>query len=579
MKNHRNLLIYQTSSLRQSDFQAYDKFLKYIKKIKIKKLILICIILVFTGCANQVSQVASYDIVIYGGTSAGVIAAVQAKKMGKSVVLIEPGEHLGGLSSAGLGATDIGNKAAIGGLSREFYHRLYLHYIKDKSWSYQKPQQFKRGGAYWQTGDQNWEKEQSWWLFEPHAAEEIFNDFVREYKVPVIFNQRLDLQTGVIKKAGRIIAIKTESGSLFKAKMFIDATYEGDLMAKAGVSYTIGREANSQYRETLNGVQIKNARMHQLEKCVDPYVVPGDPSSGLLPGIHFDQPGGEGRADHRVQAYCFRMCLTDVPENRISYTKPPNYNEKQFELLLRYYEAGYDRIPWQPVSVPNRKTDTNNRDGFSTDFIEMNYEYPDGNYAVRVRIISEHETYQKGLMWTLANNSRVPLKVRREVNRWGLAKDEFADNNNWPYQLYIREARRMVSDYVMTEKNCRRKEIAGDSIGLGAYNMDSHNTQRYIDSNDCVRNEGDIQVAVAGPYQISYRAIVPKNNECRNLLVPVCLSSSHIAYGSIRMEPVFMVLGQSAATAASIAIDKGLDIQKIDYQQLKKRLLKDKQIL
>ena len=534
-----------------------------------------------SGCEGTIrGERESFDVVVYGGTSAGVAAAVQASRMGKSVVLIETGRHLGGLSSGGLGATDIGNKNAIGGLAREFYHRVYLHYLKDDSWVCQERRDYRRGEDYWRGGaEESWDQEQAWWMFEPHVAEAIFNDVIREASVPVVYGERLDLRNGVEKDGTQVIAIKMESGRAFRGKMFIDATYEGDLMAKAGVSYTIGRESNCQYNETLNGVQTKNARSHQFEKPVDPYIRPGKASSGLLPGVHGDGAGIEGQGDHRVQAYNFRLCLTDVPENKVPFTKPANYDPLRYELLLRYYEAGFDEIPWIKSMMPNCKTDINNKHAFSSDNIGMNYSYPDGDYTTREKIVAEHVNYQKGLMWTLANHPRVPVIVREEVGRWGLAKDEFIDNGNWPHQLYIREARRMVSDYVMTERSCRGIVAVSDSVGLGAYGMDSHNTQRYVDEYGHARNEGDIQVSVAGPYPISYRSIIPKANECSNLLVPVCLSASHIAFGSIRMEPVFMVLGQSAASAACLAIDDNVSVQQLDYQKLRKQLLRDGQVL
>ncbi len=538
------------------------------------------VIVALTACELvQQVQSDSYDVVVYGGTSGGVMAAVQAARMGKSVVLIEPTGHIGGLTTGGLGATDIGNKKAIGGLAREFYHRVYLHYRQADSWKYEKREQYRRDPNIWHGGTQLWDQEQAWWTLEPHVAEAIFNVLVRDHKVPVVYNERLDLKDGVHKEGTRITAIKMESGRVFRGEMFIDATYEGDLMAKAGVSFTVGREGNAQYAETLNGVQTRRAVSHQFVKCVDPYVRPGDAGSGLLPGVRGDKPGVEGEGDKCVQAYCFRMCLTDAPENKIPFPKPANYDELRYELLLRYYEAGYDAIPWLPTMMPNRKTDTNNGDGFSTDDIGGNYDYPEGDYEEREAIVAEHESYQKGLMWTLANHPRVPEKIRRQVSRWGLARDEFTDNNNWPRQLYVREARRMVGDYVMTEHNCRGREIAPDSVGLGAYGMDSHNVQRYVDANGCARNEGDVQVPVAVPYPISYRSIVPKESECSNLLVPVCLSASHIAYGSIRMEPVFMVVGQSAATAACLAIDANITVQELSYVQLQARLLKDRQVL
>ncbi len=535
-------------------------------------LLLTITLVIVSGCSmNQARPHNSYDVVVYGGTSAGVIAAVQASRMGKSVVLIEPGNHLGGLSSGGLGATDIGNKNAIGGLAHEFYHRLYLYYSADSSWTWQSRDQY--------SSDRDWNKDKTFWMFEPHVARKLFDKFITDEDIPVVYHQRIDLNKGVQKKDSRIIALVMESGSIFRAKMFIDATYEGDLLAIAGVSYTIGRESNSKYDETLNGVQTKNARYHQFIKPVDPYLTPGDPSSGLLPGISGDPPGSDGQGDHRIQAYCFRLCATDVPANRRPWPKPENYNPLRYELLLRNFEAGDHRIPWLLSHMPNRKTDSNNKFAISTDNIGMNYDYPDGDYQTRNRIEAEHENYQKGLMWTLANHSRVPDEVRRYFQTWGLAKDEFTDNDNWPHQLYIREARRMVSDYVMTQHNCQGRIQAQKPVALAAYTMDSHHVRRYVDVDGHVRNEGDVQVGGFPPYPIDYRAVVPKQHECTNLLVPVCLSASHIAYGSIRMEPVFMVLGQSSATAACLAIDEDVNVQNISYPKLKKRLLDDRQKL
>jgi hypothetical protein len=392
-----------------------------------------------------------------------------------------------------------------------------------------------------------------------------------------VSGERLDLKKGVIKNGARIVKVVMESGREFAGKVFIDATYEGDLMAKAGVSYHVGREANSVYGEAINGVQTAHSISHQFIKNVDPYVKPGDASSGLLPGIEKD-PGVEFSGDKKVQAYNFRMCTTDVPENRRDWEKPANYDERWFELALRNVEAGDLRISWAPTPMPNRKTDTNNNFAISTDFIGQNWDYPEAGYEVRDKIWKVHEDWQKGLMWTYAHHPRVPEKMRAAFQKLGLAKDEFADNGNWPRQLYVREARRMIGDYVMTEKNCKRQEVVEDSVGMGAYNMDSHNIQRYVTKEGYVRNEGDVQVG-SRPYPVSYRSIRPKAAECSNLLVPVCLSASHIAYGSIRMEPVFMVLGQSAGTAASHAIDENTTVQGIDLAKLKARLLKDGQML
>jgi hypothetical protein len=512
------------------------------------------------------------DVVVYGGTSGGIVAAVQAARMGRSVVLIESGRHLGGLTSGGLGATDIGDKRAIGGLAREFYGRIRRHYADPSAWTRETLQEYRKRTSHMVDDD-------CMWTFEPHVAEKVFRQMLAEAHVPLVFDERLDLKQGVRKQDTRIVAIVMESGRVFAGRTFIDATYEGDLMAKAGVSYTVGRESNAQYGETFNGVQTHNATAHQFTKPVDPYVTPGDAGSGLLPGVHDGGPGQEGSGDRRVQAYNFRMCLTDVAENRIPFPRPANYDPLRYELLLRYLEAGGAGFPADNAGIPNRKTDTNNNGAFSTDDIGANYAYPDGDYATREKIIADHRDYQLGLMWTLANDPRVPAGLRQQANRWGLAKDEFTDGDHWPHQLYVRESRRMIGQRVMTELHCRGSQVVEDSIGMGSYMMDSHNVQRYVDPAGQVKNEGDVQVHGHPPYPIGYRSVVPKPSECTNLLVPVCLSASHIGYGSIRMEPVFMVLGQSAATAAVQAIEADCPVQSIDYARLRERLLRDKQVL
>ena len=510
------------------------------------------------------------DIVVYGATSGGVVAAIQARAMGRSVIVVEPGRHVGGLTSGGLGATDIGNKAAIGGLAREFYRRIGRHYAEATAWRHEARDDYQdRRKA---------PGELEMWTFEPHVAERIYRDWLAEAGVELATGERLDLEDGVATDGAVIRSIRMESGRVFTGRMFIDATYEGDLMAEAGVSFHVGRESRSTYGENLNGIQLAKAVKHQFTHDVDPYVVPGAPASGLLPLISPEPAGVDGDGDARVQAYCFRMCTTDVPENRAEWPKPASYDENTYELLLRNFEAGDHRIPWSPVLMPNRKTDTNNNFAVSTDFLGANYDYPCGDHATRERIVAAHRDYQQGLMWTLANHARVPEEVRAHFRRWGPARDEFVDNGHWPHQLYVREARRMIADLVMTQLHCQQQEIADDPVGLGAYNMDSHNVRRLVTPDGSVRNEGDIQVGVS-PYRISYRSIRPKREECTNLLVPVCLSASHIAYGSIRMEPVFMVLGQSAATAAAFAIESDAAIQDVPYDRLRQRLLADGQVL
>jgi len=543
-----------------------------------RRSLLICTLLSLVApiVASAQEPAPQYDVVVYGGTSAGVIAAVQAKKMGKSAVIVGPDKHLGGLSSGGLGFTDSGRKETIGGLSREFYHRLYEYYQQPSSWKWQKQADFGNRGQGTPALDG---ANRTMWVFEPHAAEAVFDEFVKEFEIPVFRGEYLDREKGVKKEGDRIASITMLSGKTFKGKAFIDATYEGDLMAVAGVSYTVGREANAKYSETLNGVQTRNSHSHRFVVPVDPYVKPGDPKSGLVWGVHGDGPGSDGEADKRVQAYCYRMCMSNVPQNSVPFPKPADYDEAKYELLFRNFEAGDMRLPLKPDMLPNGKTDTNNNCAFSTDALGLNYDYPEASYEEREEILARHVSYQQGLMWSLANHPRVPQKIRDQMAKWGLAKDEFTDNGNWPHQIYVREARRMVGDYVQTEQDCRRIRICEDSIGLGSYNMDSHNTQRYVTADGKAQNEGDVQVSPGGPYAISYRAIVPKKGEAANLLVPICLSSSHIAYGSIRMEPVFMILGQDAATAAVLAIDAKIAVQDVPYTKLRERLAADGQVL
>jgi hypothetical protein len=529
---------------------------------------------------GQSIHAAEYDVVIYGGTSAGVIAAVQAKRMGKSAIIVCPDQHLGGLSSGGLGFTDTGNKAVIGGLAREFYHRIWKHYDQPDAWKWQKREDYGNKGQGTPAIDG---EQRTMWIFEPHAAERVFEDFVREHQIPVQRDEWLERSKGVKKTGARITSITMVGGKSYSGKMFIDATYEGDLMAASGVEYHVGREARSVYGEQWNGIQtgVLHHRHHfgVLKQKISPYVVPGDASSGVLPRLSIAPPGEYGEGDKRIQAYCFRMCLTDHPENIVPFPKPEGYDPKQYELLVRIFDAGWRETFDKFDPIPNRKTDVNNHGPMSTDNIGFNYDYPEASYERRHEIVHEHESYQKGWLYFIANDPRVPRDVQQAMRRWGLSRDEFKDNGNWPYQLYIRESRRMIGMFVMTENELLKSRPTPESIGMGSYTIDSHNVQRYITPDGSVQNEGDIGVPTKGPYEIAYGSIVPKKGQCENLLVPVCLSSSHIAFGSIRMEPVFMILAQSAATAAAMAMDDSLKVQDVPYAKLRERLLKDGQIL
>jgi hypothetical protein len=513
-----------------------------------------------------------HDLVVYGCTSAGIMAAVQAKRLEKSVILVCPEQYLGGLSSQGLGWTDTGDHSVIGGLSREFYARIKQAYDDESRWTEQTSDSYSHYDA----------DADTMWVFEPHVAEEIFEAFATEYELDIRRGEWLDRDGGVLVEGARIQSISTLSGTTYPGRMFIDATYEGDLMAAAGVSYTVGREGNAEYGETLNGVQTAEADSHQFTDKISPYVVPDDPSSGLLPRISADPPGVDGEGDDRVQAYNYRVCLTNDPDIRMPFAEPEGYDAGQYEVLLRMLLAGSRHVFSKFDPAPNHKTDTNNSGGFSTDNIGMNYAYPEASYEERAAILLEHQTYQKGYFYFLANDPRVPDDVRSDMSEWGLPEDEFTDNDGWPHQIYVREARRMVSDFVMTENHLRGTMSTPEPIGMGSYNMDSHHTQRYVvedPAGDYVWNEGDVQVDPGGPYPISYRAVVPKKDESENLLVPVCLSSSHIAYGSIRMEPVFMILGHSVATAAALALDNDVAVQDIDYAALRAQLRADDQVL
>ncbi|TDV55392.1 FAD-dependent oxidoreductase [Actinophytocola oryzae] len=483
------------------------------------------------------------DICVYGGTSAGVTAAVRAARHGRSVVLVAFGRHLGGLTSSGLGATDAGRADAIGGLSREFYRRVGAHYGSTESFA-----------------------------FEPHVAEAVFDAWVAEEGVGV--HREHPLSTVDIT-GGRITALRTENGTVFRAGVYVDASYEGDLMAAAGVTNTVGREGNATYGETLNGAQFRTG--HQFQRVIDPYRTPGDPASGLLPGVQPDAPGTPGQGDHRIQAFNFRVCLTKAADRR-SFPRPPGYDPARYELLRRYLAAGVWDAMRLNTPMPNGKTDLNNNGAVSTDNIGRNYDWPAGDYATRERIFQDHVTYQQGMLYYLANDPAVPQAIRAEVSAWGLPADEFPETGGWPHELYIREGRRMVGDYVVTEHDCRGARVASDPVGLASYNMDSHNCARVV-VNGAARNEGDVQVAPAGPYGISYRAIVPARGECANLVVPVALSASHIAFGSVRMEPVFMLLGHAAASAAHLALESGAAVQDVDYPALRRGLLADGMVL
>jgi len=497
----------------------------------------------YTRPETLLNKTIACDLCIYGGTSGAIAAAVIAKRQGLSVVVLEQSQHVGGMTSGGLSLTDIGNKQAIGGVSREFYRRV---------------------GSYYGVAEH--------WRFEPKVADQVFHDWIREEKIEVYTSSFL---SRVECKDNRIIRLWTENGIEVTSKMFIDCSYEGDLMEAAGVSFTVGRESNSQYGETLNGAQVRNT--HQFNFPVDPYVVEGDPASGLLPGIEPEEPV-TGQGDHRLQAYNFRLCLCKNPANQIPFTQPEGYDRSHYEILARYCRAGYVPLFNKFDPLVNDKVDMNNHGAFSSDYIGYNHGFVSASYAEREEIFQAHVRHIKGLLWFWKQDAAVDKSFQEPFQQWGWAADEFVDCGGFSRALYVREGRRLVGDVVMTEHHCTGTATAEDSIGLAAYTMDSHNCQRFV-KDGRIYNEGDVQVHAGPPYPVSYRSLIPKNGECENLFVPFCLSASHIAFGSIRMEPVFMILAESCVHAARLAIQDGVSVQNVSYAALKEKLLQAGQIL
>jgi hypothetical protein len=504
------------------------------------------------------------DVVVYGATAAGVIAAVAVAREGRTVLLVDPGRHVGGMVSGGLGATDTGNRGAIGGYSREFFDRVRTHYTKTYGADAPAVKACSDG-----------------FHFEPHVALAVFKAMLAEVKVTPHFDQPV---RRVEKKGAHLLSLVSTTGDTFAGTVFIDASYEGDLMARAGVASTVGREGRAQYRESLAGVQARSPA-HQWPITVPPFVKGGEKARQLLPFIQPDALEEAGTGDRKVQAYNFRLCMTDRKDNQVPFERPKAYAPERYELLARYLARKPDLKVAQlmnPVRLPNDKTDTNNNGPFSTDHIGAGWAYPGADYRLRATIWQDHLEYTQGFLYFLANDPQVPPALHKEMQRWGLAKDEFLDTDHWPPQLYVREARRMVGVYVMTQADLMDNRTKDDSVGLGSYNTDSHHVQRVAVKDaggaDAVLNEGDFQVPVQ-PYAIPYRSLLPKEGQCDNLVVPVCLSASHVAYGSIRMEPVYMILGQAAGVAASLAVDGKTTVQKVPADRLTDLLKKQKAVL
>lgn len=524
--------------------------------------VVFCSLLAVALAAPMASaKVTASDICIYGATSGGVIAAVEAARMGKTVSLLEPGNHVGGMTSSGLGWVDFGRKNAIGGAAREFFERVAAHYPGAKG------SEAAQGPG---------------WTFEPHVAEDIFRQMLSEARVKTQFGRQL---AGVNKEGTRIVSLVMTDGDVFRAKIFIDASYEGDMMAGAKVGYAIGREFSRQYNEPLNGIHVNRPAIGGKSLRIDPFLIPGDRSSGLIPLVQTASLGAEGDASPIVQSYNYRLCLTRKAANRMRIDPPPNYDPREYELLARFIAARVAADPQFNLKdmlkidpMPNGKTDVNNNGFVSTDYIGYAAEYPEADYKKRQLIAKDHENYTRGLLCFLATDQRVPANIRKDMNEWGLCRDEFRDTGGWPFQLYVREARRMIGSYVMTQHDCENKTVIPDSVGLASYMLDSHCCQRLVQDGRVV-DEGGTGFRISRAYPISYRCLVPKIDECQNLLVPVCCSASHVAYCSIRMEPVFMILGQSSGAAAVLAIDAKVPVQQVPYEALAGQLRRDHQVL
>lgn len=519
--------------------------------------------------AAAASRAAKYDICVYGATPAGVTAAIEAARSGKRTLLVAAGNHIGGVATSGLTATDINRHTVIGGIAEEFYGRIYEHYLSPSAWRCQERDEFMTLTLKRTFSGKN-DARRMQWVYESGVGERIMLGMLDEAGVEVLRSAPIELERGVKKRKNAISAIRLTDGTTVEAAVFIDASYEGDLMAQAGVSYISGREPQSRYNESLAGISL--GERIKLQPFKD------EEHKQLWPNVYGSLWDEEGEGDNRTQSYCYRLTLTDDPQNLRPIECPEDYDPEIYAVVAAHKIWNNPDVELKNVitftPMPNRKTDTNH-----LDFVGASYDYAEAGYAERRNIERAHRNYALGMLWFLGHDERVPERLRNEMLRWGLAKDEFTDNGNFPVQLYVREARRMVGDFVMTEHNVRKsyRVDAGESAGVGSYMLDCHYVS-YVADGDCIRIEGGIFESTR-PYAVSVRALMPRESECSNLLVPVCLSASHVAYSSLRMEPTFMVLGQSAGAAAVLAAENGCAVQKIDYNQLKRRLEAEGQIL
>jgi ribulose 1,5-bisphosphate synthetase/thiazole synthase len=530
------------------------------KFLKVLYLLTACALL--NACNNEVNQnVLTTDICILGGSEAGFTAAIQASRLGKKVVLIEPTGHPGGMVVEGLGKDmRFGNARVIGGIAREFYEKVEAHYgLKAE---FENPKWYSK--------------------YEPSIAEAVIEQMLEEEKnITIIRNTRIKEQNGVEKKGNRIEKVILENGSEIKAKVFVDASIEGHLLHFAGITTETIREGNEKYGEKLNGVQEVNT-FKQFTVDVDPYIIEGDSTSGLISTIQAGELGNHGDPSHYIQGFCFRMCLTKDEQNKLPINKPEDYVSERYEIYRRHLKEG-GQLFRPEANRHNGKTDIGSWHDLSANLYGENWEYPQGDYEKQDSIIQYHRSFTLGLLWFLQNDESVDSLTRANWEGWGLPKDEFTDNGNWPRRLYIRSGRRMVSEYVITEHNVdiKVKDTVSDPIAIAWWPPDVHHARRIVKDGKAY-NEGFTHVENDGtwkPFKISFQATVPKKDECSNVLTPTCLSSSYVGYGSIRIVPTFMIMGQSVGAAATIAVNENLDVQDIPFPELEKVLLSQNQLL
>ena len=500
------------------------------------------------------------DVIVYGATPGGFCAAIAAAREGAKVLLLEPSAHVGGVNTGGLSFSDSNQtvRSTLGGLFEEWHQRIAADYAEH---GVKLPYDVAT-------------KNNVVWTYEPHVAARVTNAMLKEAGVTVLTKQPLE---GVEKEGARIVSLRTSAG-VHTAKVFIDATYEGDLMAKSGVVWHLGRESRDEFGESYAGRQYPKQKM----------AINGFDANGLpLPFITTVNQGDDNAGEQTVMVYSFRLCLTKDPAIRVPFPEPKAYDASRFEIVRRYFQKYPNApLPWDLYPLPGGKFDANNGIGkmFSMGLVGEANGWCASDPAGRVKMAEAHKQYTLEFYKFLTTDEAVPAKIRATMAEFGLCRDEFPETDHWSPQLYVREGRRMDGRYTLTQKDVLEQPAKEDPIAVSSFPIDSHDCRR-IALPDGVLNEGTIMpVRMPGrphgyAYHIPYRAITPSTSECSNLLVPVALSATHVAYCSVRVEPTWMTIGQSAGIAAALAAKAGVTVQALDYAQLRARLLAQHQVL